>query len=106
MLRVRSRQPTGSGPGSRMLECLHMALTIENPEVERLAHELARMTGEPVDLAVEKALRHELVTAPTRHGKSVREIVREAQERLAELPVLDTRTPDEIIGYNEFGHFD
>lgn len=26
-------------------------------------------------------------------------------EQLAELPVLDDRTPDEIIGYDEFGAF-
>jgi hypothetical protein len=29
--------------------------------------------------------------------------IREIQERLAKLPELDSRTPDEIIGYDEFG---
>jgi hypothetical protein len=28
------------------------------------------------------------------------------QQEIAQLPVLDKRSPDEIIGYNEGGHFD
>lgn len=32
--------------------------------------------------------------------------VREIQEEVARLPVLDNRSPDEIIGYDERGHFD
>jgi hypothetical protein len=28
------------------------------------------------------------------------------QAEVARLPVLDNRTPEEIIGYNELGHFD
>lgn len=32
--------------------------------------------------------------------------VRAIQEEMAQLPVLDRRNPDEIIGYNQRGHFD
>ena len=32
--------------------------------------------------------------------------VRQIQQEIARLPVLDNRSPDEIIGYNERGHFD
>jgi hypothetical protein len=32
--------------------------------------------------------------------------VRAIQEEMAQLPVLDERIPDEIVGYNERGHFD
>jgi hypothetical protein len=32
--------------------------------------------------------------------------VRTIQAEIAKLPVLDPRSPDEIIGYNERGHFD
>jgi hypothetical protein len=32
--------------------------------------------------------------------------VRRIQAELARLPVLDKRSPDELIGYNEQGHFD
>ena len=32
--------------------------------------------------------------------------VRLIQAEVAQLPVFDTRIPDEILGYNERGHFD
>lgn len=32
--------------------------------------------------------------------------VRAIQAEVAQLPLLDARTPDEIIGYNEQGHLD
>jgi hypothetical protein len=32
--------------------------------------------------------------------------VRAIQKEVAKLPVLDLRTSDEILGYNERGHFD
>ena len=32
--------------------------------------------------------------------------VRAIQAAVARLPVLDHRSPDEILGYNEHGHFD
>lgn len=32
--------------------------------------------------------------------------VRAIQAEIARLPVLDARSPDEILGYNEHGHFD
>ena len=32
--------------------------------------------------------------------------VREIQNEVARLPVVDKRTPNEIIGYNSRGHFD
>jgi hypothetical protein len=32
--------------------------------------------------------------------------VRAIQAEIAKLPILDDRSPDEILGYNEHGHFD
>jgi hypothetical protein len=32
--------------------------------------------------------------------------VRAIQAEVAKLPILDDRSPDEILGYNEHGHFD
>jgi hypothetical protein len=32
--------------------------------------------------------------------------VRAIQAEVAQLPVLDSRSPEEILGYNERGHFD
>ena len=84
-----------------------MALMIEDPEVERLARELAETTGKPVKAVLHAALRRELAWEYKQRGeRSVQEIIREIQERVGKLPVLDDRSPDEIIGYNESGHFD
>jgi len=81
-----------------------MALSIKNPETERLARELAELTGETITEAVTIALREQLRRCPPATRKrSLAEIVREIQERVAAVPVLDHRTPDEILGYDEFG---
>ena len=37
---------------------------------------------------------------------AARAAIRALQDELARLPVLDPRTPDEILGYNEIGLFD
>ena len=79
-----------------------MALSIKNPEVERLARELAAKTGESMTDAVMVALRERL--ARQEHDRRafntrrLREIVADARK----LPHLDTRS-DEIMGYDEIG---
>ena len=82
-----------------------MALSIKNPETERLARELARATGESLTEAVTKAVRDRLVreTGRTDDFEQWMEGIREIQRQVARLPVFDDRTPDEIIGYDENG---
>jgi antitoxin VapB len=106
-----------------------MALKIEHPGVEELASELAKRTGESVDDAVVTAIRERLdrnriparrpdgtvldpiveeirermLRRPLPDPQKVHAAIREIQERIAKLPVLDSRTPDEILGYDEFG---
>ena len=81
-----------------------MALIIDDPEAERLARELAAVTGESLTEAVTEALRDRLVRV-TRHRNDsmLLEDIRRIQEEVRRLPVLDNRTPDEIIGYDEYG---
>ena len=81
-----------------------MALSIKNPETDRLAHELARATGESVTTAVTNAikLRLEMVN-PRSDGARLVEDVRQIQQLVASLPDRDQRSPDEIIGYDNFG---
>ena len=74
-----------------------MALTIKDPEADRLARELAALTGETLTTAVRTALAERL-----EQEHLVRRI-REITEHFASLPVFDDRTPDEIIGYDENG---
>ena len=81
-----------------------MALNIRNSETERLAAELARRTGETKTEAVTRALRERLARLRRERGK--RRLADELNEialRFASLPVLDPRTPDEILGYDAGG---
>ena len=81
-----------------------MALSIKHPEADRLARELAQSTGESLTEAVINALRERLIR---QRGKArtarVRDELRAIRERCARYPVLDHRSADEILGYDEHG---
>ncbi len=75
-----------------------MALTIRNREIEQLASELARQTGESVTEAVAKALRDRLMRV--RRERAERRLADELEqiaERCANLQVVDGRSADEIL---------
>jgi antitoxin VapB len=81
-----------------------VALSIKDPEADRLARALASATGETLTKAVTQALRERLERVGGRRaGNSLAEELNEIALRCAALPDLDTRTPDEIIGYDEHG---
>ncbi|HEV8714029.1 MAG TPA: type II toxin-antitoxin system VapB family antitoxin [Candidatus Binatia bacterium] len=81
-----------------------MALTIEHPEVDRLARELAATTGESLTEVVPQALRERLIREQRRERRlHVRDALRAIRERCAKLPVLDTHSPEEILGYDDIG---
>lgn len=81
-----------------------MPLNIRNPEAERLATELAKSTGETKTEAVIKALRDRLTRVRRERAKRpLAEELEEIANHCASLPVLDDRTPDEILGYDEDG---
>lgn len=81
-----------------------MALNIKNEETYRLARELAQETGETLTDAVKIALQDRLATL--RRGRNEDALLAEIariQEFVASLPDLDTRSADEILGYDERG---
>lgn len=81
-----------------------MALSIKNPEAERLARELARVTGESLTEAITRALEARLVRETGRkYDPTLQEDIRRIQEEVARLPVLDDRTADELLGYDDDG---
>ena len=81
-----------------------MALNIRNPEAERLAAELARRTGETKTEAVTRALRDRLDRLRRQgSGRRLADELDEIAERVARLPVLDSRPPDDLLGYDERG---
>ena len=81
-----------------------MALSIKDPEADRLARALAARTGETLTQAVVVALRERLAreTGRTR-AVPLREELAAIRRRCAALPVLDTRPADEILGFDERG---
>lgn len=84
--------------------CNTMALNIRNAETERLAAELALLTGRTKTEAVTEALRDRLERLRReRSGRSLADELDDIGRRCAKLPVLDGRPADEILGYDEHG---
>lgn len=78
-----------------------MALNIRNAEAEQLAEALARLTGETKTRAVTVALRDRLNRLRRdRSGRSLAQELEEIAGHCSSLPVLDSRDPDEILGYD------
>ncbi len=81
-----------------------MSLNINHPEAERLARELAERTGETITEAVIKALRERLTREEGRQlVPDLKEEILAIGRRCAALPDRDTRSADEILGYDERG---
>ncbi len=83
-----------------------MALSIKNPEAERLAKELAKESGSTITSALIVALEEALRRARGRKtAPSARDAIIDVSERCAALPDLDSRSPEEILGYDGRGLF-
>jgi antitoxin VapB len=80
-----------------------VAFSIKNDEADRLARELAAATGESLTEAVLHALRERLQREEDRRRVGAGNRLRRLAAEVAELPVLDDRTDDEILGYDEQG---
>jgi len=80
-----------------------MAISIKDPETDRLARALAAATGESLTEAIRRALQDRLERESQRSRRGMGVEVRRIQERLARLPVLDARPADQIVGYDDRG---
>ncbi len=88
-----------------------MTLTLPaDPDTERLARKLAEATGKTLPAVVKEAIEAKAAAAgvtvgPADHVSRDGLLARmtEITDGFARLPVLDPRTADEIIGYNEHG---
>ena len=81
-----------------------MALSIKHPEADQLARELAACTGETLTEAVLNALRERLMREQGRvKTPRLRDELRAIRQRCAALPVLDNRSPEAILVYDEQG---
>lgn len=83
-----------------------MALSIRDPKTDRLARELATLTGETMTGAIRVALEQRLQRERRRRQAEIdrrRKAIDAIVERFSRLPVLDDRSEDEILGYDEHG---
>jgi len=82
-----------------------MPLSIKDPEADQLARRLAERTGETITQAVITALRERLAREQLDEQavKNLVEDVMDIGRHCAALPLLDARSPDEIIGYDQHG---
>ncbi|MGF1596191.1 MAG: type II toxin-antitoxin system VapB family antitoxin [Acidimicrobiales bacterium] len=77
-----------------------MVLSIKSDRADRLARELAALTGESITDAVVASLEARLEVERRRlRTRDLGGIV----ERFRRLPVLDERHPDDIVGYDDHG---
>lgn len=81
-----------------------MGLSIRNKETERLAREVAHLSGQNLTQAIQEALAEKLVRLKrVRKPASLVDDILTISERCAALPDLDTRSADEILGYDGDG---
>jgi len=80
-----------------------MPLSIKSEKADRLARQLAAETGESLTEAIETALRERLEREHARRTGGMKARLDRLAADVAHLPVADSRTSEEIIGYDEAG---
>lgn len=89
-----------SFPCSRMIG---LPMNIRSAKVDELVQRLARLTGEDVETALERAIEERLSRVVSPIPADRKAVIESFFERASRLPVLDTRSVDEIVGYDRFG---
>lgn len=81
-----------------------MPITIKNDQTERIARQLADLTGESLTDAIRLSVAERLDRL-TRHraGLSLAGEINEIGLRCSRRPVVSTLSADEILGYDESG---
>jgi antitoxin VapB len=81
-----------------------MALSIRDPETERLARALSQLTGENITTATKRAIEERLrrLGGQTRRTTLLEDMA-EIRRRWSEMRIVDDRSAEEILGYDEHG---
>jgi len=79
-------------------------LSIRSAEVEELARRLSKERGKSMTEVILEALKAQDRKSAD-HSRQLRIKLGEIASACASLPDLDTRSPEEILGYNESGAF-
>lgn len=81
-----------------------MAINIKDDATDALARELAQRTGETLTAAVRRSIEERLERVRgQRPGRDLADELDEIGQRCGALPVVDDRTPDQILGYDDIG---
>jgi antitoxin VapB len=81
-----------------------MPLSIKSLETERLVREITAKTGESMTGAIQKALEERLERLKReQRNRNLASQIEEILQRVDQLPIVDIRSPDEIVGYDEDG---
>jgi antitoxin VapB len=78
-------------------------MNIRSAKVDELVQRLARVTGEDVETAVERAIEERLSRVAPPVSADRRAAMDAFFEKTSRLRVLDSRSADEIMGYDRFG---
>ncbi|WP_374708614.1 type II toxin-antitoxin system VapB family antitoxin [Shinella sp. CPCC 101442] len=78
-------------------------MNIKDDEAHMLARKLAAATGESLTQAVKVSLEERLARVQIANRSHLADLLDRIALDCAELPVLDPRSPEEIIGYDENG---
>ena len=78
-------------------------MNIVSAKVDELAQRLARMTGEDVETALERAIEERLSRVAGAGPVDREAALRRFFDRVSRMPVKDPRPIDEIIGYGPDG---
>jgi hypothetical protein len=78
-------------------------MNIRSAKVDQLALRLARLTGEDVETALQRAIEERLsrVAPPAPAGRKA--AMDSFFEQLSRMRVLDPRPVEEVVGYDRFG---
>jgi antitoxin VapB len=79
-------------------------ISIKNDQTERLARQLAELTGESITEAIRSAVaeRYDRLRR-ARSGRSLADELNAIALRCANRPIVSQRSDDEILGYDESG---
>jgi antitoxin VapB len=81
-----------------------MPLSIKNETTERLARQVAEEAGESLTEAIQKSLEERLGHLKRRRKSHLlASQIEDLLRRVDALPVLDTRSEEEILGYDKDG---
>ena len=80
-------------------------MNIASRKLDELTQRLARLTGEDVETALERAIEERLsrVAPAARSDGPRRASMQKFFDRVSQMPVLNTRPADDILGYGPDG---